>query len=89
MDYPTGEIPIIYNLAVLFSLAIIVLSIISIKYNRLILFSMLFYFANIVLVLQFLTVGSAIIAERYTYIPYIGIAFMIGYGYQYYSILYI
>jgi len=36
-----------------------------------------FYAVNIVLVLQLLSFGHAIIAERYTYVPYIGIAFLI------------
>jgi len=41
--------------------------------NRPVLFGLAFFFINIVLVLQFLTVGGAVIAERYTYIPYIGL----------------
>lgn len=37
-----------------------------------------FFAANIVLVLQLLSFGHAIIAERYTYVPYIGIAFTLS-----------
>ncbi len=36
-----------------------------------------FYLVNLVLVLQFKVIGSAIIADRYTYMPYIGL-FAIG-----------
>ncbi len=36
-----------------------------------------FFIAMIALVLQFISVGSAIMADRYTYIPYIGAAFLI------------
>ena len=43
---------------------------------RVIVFGILFYFFTIVLVLQFLSVGKAIIADRYTYIPYIGLSFI-------------
>jgi protein O-mannosyl-transferase len=37
-----------------------------------------FYFLNLVLVLQFFMFGSAIIADRYTYIPYIGLFFTLA-----------
>ena len=42
-------------------------------------FGIMFFFFTIVLVLQFLSVGGAILAERYTYIPYFGIIFMLFY----------
>jgi protein O-mannosyl-transferase len=41
-------------------------------------FGIIFYTINIVLVLQFVTIGWAVIAERYTYIPYIGVAFILS-----------
>jgi tetratricopeptide (TPR) repeat protein len=37
-----------------------------------------FFIISIALVLQILPVGGAIIAERYTYIPYIGLFFIVG-----------
>ena len=43
-------------------------------------FGIMFFFFTIVLVLQFLSVGGAILAERYTYIPYFGIIFLVFYG---------
>jgi len=45
---------------------------------RTFIFGILFYFLTIVLVLQFLSVGKAILADRYTYIPYIGLSFILG-----------
>jgi len=42
--------------------------------NRYITFGLLFFLTTIFPVLQFLPVGWAIVAERYTYIPYIGLA---------------
>jgi len=44
--------------------------------NKVIVFGLLFYIINLLLVLQILSVGLTIISERYTYIPYIGLAFM-------------
>ena len=46
--------------------------------NRPVLFGLAFFFINIVLVLQLLTVGGAVIAERYTYLPYIGLFFALA-----------
>ena len=46
--------------------------------NKLFVFSFLFYLINILLVLQVITVGAALVAERYTYVPYIGVAFFAG-----------
>lgn len=37
-----------------------------------------FFLFTLLLVLQFIQVGSAIVAERYTYIPYIGLGFLLG-----------
>jgi len=46
--------------------------------NRVVVFGSLFFLINIALLLQFIPVGMAIIAERYSYIPYMGLFFMIG-----------
>jgi len=43
--------------------------------QKYIFFGLGFYFVNVVLVLQFLVFGNAVISERYTYVPYIGLAF--------------
>ena len=58
-----------------FALLAVLLSAIVIqnRRNRPVLFGLAFFFINIVLVLQLLTVGGAVIAERYTYVPYIGL----------------
>ncbi len=41
-------------------------------------FGFLFFFTNIFLVLQILPVGGASLAERYTYVPYIGLFLILG-----------
>lgn len=46
-------------------------------------FGFLFYLTNLALVLQLFMFGSAIISERYTYVPYIGIFYVLAwYLYQ-------
>ncbi|MEI7723913.1 MAG: tetratricopeptide repeat protein [Bacteroidota bacterium] len=46
--------------------------------NRVVVFGSLFFLFTISIVTQILPVGNAIIADRYTYIPYIGLFFIIG-----------
>ncbi len=48
------------------------------KKNINLFFGVMFYFITIALVLQFISVGSAIMADRYSYLPYMGLAFPIG-----------
>ncbi|HEY3155933.1 MAG TPA: tetratricopeptide repeat protein [Candidatus Eisenbacteria bacterium] len=38
-------------------------------------FGLAFYFINIILVLQLMTVGAAVMADRYTYLSYVGLLF--------------
>ena len=46
---------------------------------RILAFGLGFYLVNIALVLQFLSVGSAIISDRYSYMSYIGLFFILAY----------
>lgn len=48
------------------------------KNNKYVTFGMLFFLATIFPVLQFLPVGWAVVAERYSYIPYIGLATIVA-----------
>lgn len=52
--------------------------------NKVVVFGVLFFLINIALVLQFLSVGNAVMAERYTYVPYIGITFMLAWAFQHF-----
>jgi tetratricopeptide (TPR) repeat protein len=54
----------------------------TLKFSRLIVFGFLFYLINILLILQLLSIGDAIIADRYTYIPYIGLFFILAMGFD-------
>src|SRR6266850_1519123 len=46
--------------------------------NRVVLFGIAFFFINIALVLQFISVGQAVMADRYTYLPYVGLFFALS-----------
>lgn len=49
------------------------------KKSKAVTFGIGFYLVTVALVLQFLSVGTAIMADRYTYIPFIGIGFILFY----------
>jgi len=46
--------------------------------NKLIIFGLLFFITNLLLVLQIISIGLTIVSERYTYVPYIGLSFLLG-----------
>jgi tetratricopeptide (TPR) repeat protein len=48
--------------------------------NRAVLFGVAFFWINVALVLQFVTVGKAVMADRYTYLPYVGLFFGLAWG---------
>jgi tetratricopeptide (TPR) repeat protein len=77
-----GNLPVIFYVSPVIALAIAGAVIASIKKTRIILFGFIFYFVTVALVLQFMPVGKAIIADRYTYIPYIGLFFIIAFGFN-------
>lgn len=78
------NLPIAYYLSVLFTLALIVVFVVSVKRNKEIAFALLLYGINLILVLQFFAVGNAVIADRYTYIPLLGPFFLAGFYLQRY-----
>jgi protein O-mannosyl-transferase len=59
-------------------LLILALAVYSVRKTNLYVFGLGFYLLTVVLVLQFIPVGYAIIADRYSYLPYVGIAFIAG-----------
>jgi tetratricopeptide (TPR) repeat protein len=54
--------------------------------NKLLVFSFFFFMINLALVLQIVSIGGTLLAERYTYVPYIGMAFFIGMMFDKYSV---
>lgn len=72
-----GQFGLFYYLAPFITLVIICL-VFYFRKNRVLIFGMGFYFISILLVLQFISVGNAVIAERYSYLSYIGLLFITG-----------
>ncbi len=73
-----GNIPTEFYLAPVIFLTITALVIWSLKKTKLIFFAFAFYIVSVAMVLQFISVGSAIMADRYTYIAFIGPFFAIA-----------
>jgi tetratricopeptide (TPR) repeat protein len=46
--------------------------------NKDVIFGSLFFIVNLLLVLQIVSIGNTIVSERYTYVPYIGLALLLG-----------
>ena len=68
----------IYYLSPVIALAILVLVYYSFRHTRVITFGYLVFFFSIVLVLQFMPFGSAIMADRYSYLSSVGLFFIAG-----------
>lgn len=77
-----GALPTIYMFTPIAVAAIIALTVRSAKSTRSGVFSVLFYFISIALVLQFVSVGEAIMSERYTYLAYLGLLLPLGLAVQ-------
>ena len=54
----------------------------SLRRTRDVAFGMLFFLANVLLVLQLIPVGNAIVADRYTYLSFVGIGFVLASGFR-------
>ena len=81
--YPlnTGSaVPDTYYFYVILLLGILFLIYYSLRFSRKVLFGMGFFSISVFLVLQLLPVGGAIMADRYSYIPSIGLFYLIGEG---------
>lgn len=73
-----GVIPFKYYAYVIFVAGLFAFVFYSIRFSRKIAFSLGFFTVTIFLVLQFLPVGNAVMADRYSYIPSIGIFYLIA-----------
>lgn len=73
-----GALPAYYYIYLVIAVGILAGSFWFFRKNRAIVFGILFFLVNIALLLQFIPVGGAIIADRYSYLPYIGLFFILG-----------
>src|ERR1035441_2627161 len=82
-----GNIPIIYYASPFIVLGIAIAIFFILRKNetigRVLAFGFAFYFITVALVLQFLSVGSVIMADRYAYASYTGLFFIIGFSFEY------
>ena len=81
-----GLLPFEYYISPLIILLIILAIYKSGIHRKYLLFGFLFYLITIIMVIQFVPFGRAITADRYSYIPYIGLSFIIGYFFNYLTI---
>jgi len=72
-----GHLNIWYYLSPVFVLGLLYL-VYRFRKNKTVVFGFMFFFITVVLVLQLISVGGAVMADRYTYLPYIGLAFILG-----------
>jgi tetratricopeptide (TPR) repeat protein len=68
-----------YLIAPVLAIAFLVFIATQYRKKKVLFFGIMFFFFTIITVLQFLSVGVAILAERYTYIPYFGLIFLVVY----------
>lgn len=85
--YINGSLPMIYYLAPVLSVIIVVVPAwllyrVKSRYFVPFLFGIGFFVANIIFVLQFISVGAAIMADHYSYVAYIGLLFLLAYFIQ-------
>ena len=82
-----GNIPAIYYLSPIIVLLVAAIILFIRKKNentgRVLIFGSAFYFITIALVLQFISVGAVIMADRYSYLSYVGLFLIIGYFFEY------
>jgi len=73
-----GAYPPIFYIAPFVTAAFIFVVWKFLRHKKIIVFGTLFFLFSIALVLQILPVGGAVIADRYTYIPYLGLFILIA-----------
>ena len=83
---PLNEhLPLPYFIAPLFFVVLVLLIFVMWKKHRAVSFGVLFYLVNLFLVLQIFSFGSAVMADRYNYLPQIGLFYIIGWAIDRYA----
>ena len=75
-----GNLPLIFYIAPWLVLLLLAAMVWSFKKTKVAIMGGMFFLVTIALVLQIISVGRAIMADRYTYLPYIGLFFMMAMG---------
>lgn len=86
-DYPS-QIPMLaYVLIAIIPLALFsILSYAKRKQHKFLIFGWLFFTVNVIFMLQIVSVGNAFLADRFTYIAYIGLFFIVGKAYELFTL---
>jgi tetratricopeptide (TPR) repeat protein len=82
---PGESMPFLYYLAPLFLLLLAALVYLSAKKTKAVVFGSLFFLVNIMFLLQILGAGQGYQADRFTYIPYLGLFFLAAWAAQHYT----
>lgn len=81
--YPYPKIiPAVFYLSVIVIIFLVYVVIRSARKTRHVVFGTLFFFLNIVFLLQVLGAGQGFLADRFTYIPYLGLFYLYGRGFE-------
>ena len=78
LEYNSGTFGIMIKMAPFVVLIISILVVYSLKKTKLFVFGMGFFLFTVMMVSQIISVGIAIMADRYMYLAYIGLAFIIA-----------
>ena len=74
-----GFLPAFYYIAPLITALLLVAAFVLRNRFKWLFFGIGFYLVTVILVLQIMSVGQVVMADRYTYLPYIGIGLIVGY----------
>jgi tetratricopeptide (TPR) repeat protein len=80
-DIKNTSMPVIFHISTILVLGFFTGILWKFRKNKTLVFGFLFFVITIVLVLQFISVGKVIMADRYSYLAYIGLLFPIGMEY--------
>ena len=73
-----GSLPSLFYSSPIFSMIIIAIIYFAKSFRKILIFGILFFFINIILVIQLIPFGGTVVAERYTYLSYIGLFYIIA-----------
>lgn len=84
-EIAAGILPLKYYLSILIIPLLIFIPVYYKKYQRVVVFGILFFMIPLWPILIKFPIGPAFLAERYTYVPHIGLAFITAYFYAAYT----
>ena len=84
--FPPGKLPFFFWCFPLLVCALVGFVCYSIRFTRKLIFGFAFFFCATVLMLQFFAVGECFAADRYSYVPFIGLFYIAGEGFDYLSV---